>query len=100
MAVQAPQAPSRPQAKKTQYIRAKNETGAKILQGAVTHATESYGIQTIKLDGLDDGKYSDVVTMYTGPSSRDYWWIWWTNDGKNYATYSNRNAIHDHENPN
>ena len=100
MAVQASQAPSVPQAQQTQYIRVKNETGAKIMQGAVTHATESYGIQTVPLNGLDDGHYSDVVAMYTGPSSRDYWWVCWTNDGKNYVAYSNRSAIHDHENPN
>ena len=100
MAVQAPQAPPRPQAQQTQYIQVKNETGAKIIRGAVTHATKSYGIQTIQVDGLEHGRSSGLVPMHTGPSSRDYWWICWTNDGKNYVAYSNRSAIHDHENPN
>ncbi|MFL6236354.1 MAG: hypothetical protein ACJ76N_24695 [Thermoanaerobaculia bacterium] len=78
------------------YIQAKNQTGATIQQGFVTHATESYGIQTISINNLADGDPTPAIAVNTGPSSTDYWWIGWTNDGTNWVTWMGTSAIHGH----
>jgi hypothetical protein len=83
----------------TQYIRAKNQTGATIQQGFVTHATGDYGIQTISISNLANNAATPAIVMPTGPSSKDYWWIGWTNDGKNWVTWAGTDGIHDHESP-
>jgi hypothetical protein len=80
------------------YIKVKNQTGATIQQGFVTHATESYGHQTIPVKNLASGATTPAPTlMYTGPSSKDYWWIGWTNDGTNWVTWMGTSAIHGHD---
>lgn len=84
-------------ARKTQFVRVKNSTGRTIQKGAVTHATEDHGIQTVSLDNLEDGAYSETIEMYTGWMNRDYWWITWSNDGLNFVAFSATNPIHEHE---
>lgn len=86
-------------AQQTEYIQVKNQTGDTIQQGFVTHATETYGIQTISIQSLADGASTASTMMSTGPSSRDYWWIGWTNDGANWVTWMGKCGIHDHESP-
>jgi hypothetical protein len=81
----------------TAYIQAVNQTGATILQGFVTHATESYGIQTIPINSLAKGDSTPALEVNTGPSSTDYWWISWTNDGTDWVTWMGTSAIHGHE---
>ena len=83
----------------TDYIYAVNNTGAQIREGYITHATQDYGVQTINLSGLANGAQTPSATMYTGPSSRDYWYIAWTNDGTNWVAWCGINAIDDHESP-
>jgi hypothetical protein len=80
-----------------QYIRVRNNTGRTIKAGAVTHVTKDYGVQTIPLNNLENGRETEPVQIVTGPSSRDYWWICWTTDGVNYVTLAERNAVHGHE---
>ena len=84
-------------ARKTQYIRVKNSTGRAIQKGALTHATEDYGIQTISLDGLEDSTYSETIEMYSDWMNRDYWWVTWSNDGLNFVAFNTTNPIHEHE---
>jgi hypothetical protein len=81
------------------YIQVKNQTGATIQQGFVTHATESYGTVTIPIHSLANNATTPATPtlMYTGPSSKDYWWIGWTNDGTNWVTWMGTSGIHDHE---
>jgi hypothetical protein len=80
------------------FIKIVNTTGKTIISGGVTHVTQDYGSQTIKLSNLADGAETSVREMITGPSSKDYWYIWWTNDGENYVTFDGTNAIHGHSN--
>jgi hypothetical protein len=83
------------------YIQVKNQTGATIKQGFVTHATQTYGIVTIPISNLANNAITppnnNPTLMYTGPSSKDYWWIGWTNDGTNWVTWMGTSAIHDHD---
>jgi hypothetical protein len=85
----------------SQYIQVKNQTGALIRQGFVTHATQDYGIQTISFNDLVDGAITppnnNPKMMPTGPSSKDYWWIGWTNNGTDWVTWMGTKGIHDHE---
>lgn len=80
----------------TAYIQATNQTGATIQKGFVTHATESYGIQTIPIQNLANNGTTPAIQMNTGPSSEDYWWIAWTNDGSNWVTWMGTSGIHGH----
>lgn len=86
--------------KQTQYLNIKNSTGKTIINAVITHATEDYGTQALKVENLLSGTSTDPYTVYTGPGSRDYWWLWWTTDGENYIATYFRSSISDHENKN
>jgi hypothetical protein len=79
------------------YLKIRNSTGKTIVKGYITHATEDYDVQTIQINNLADGQDTDIYPIYTGPASRDYWYISWSHDGQNFIAFSNRNAANGHD---
>jgi hypothetical protein len=86
--------------RQTKYVKARNNTGKTIVKGHITHATQDYGLQTIPINNLADGQETDAYEVYTGPSSRDYWYLSWSHDDQNFVAFSTRNALNGHESKN
>jgi hypothetical protein len=84
-------------ARETKYVRVQNCTGKTIVRGHITHATQDYGVQTVPINNLADGQETDAYEVYTGPSSRDYWYLSWSHDDQNYVAFSTRNALDGHK---